>query len=90
MENQNQQQQGIVENPTAPEPTVKKVEKGDMTKAPPWCNFMRGHVYAVNGWWYRCVGYTPQFEVVLKVVGPTSDTKKKFRARGIPLQKIAP
>ena len=72
----------------AGETTVKKIEKGDMTKAPPWCNFMRDHLVAVNGWWYTCVGYTPQFEVVLKVHSPTSETKKRFRAAGLPFPKL--
>lgn len=70
------------------EPTVKKFEKGDMTKAPPWCNFMREHIIPINGWNYKCIGYTPNFEVVLQVVGPTSKTKKKFSDHGLPMPKF--
>lgn len=69
----------------APEPAVTKVEKGDLVQPPAWCNFMREHVIPINGWNYKCIGYTPKFEVVLECVGPTSATVQRYKKAKIPV-----
>lgn len=91
MENQNQfaTTDGIrIDAPLgadAPAPEVKQIEKGDLVQPPAWCNFMREQVIPINGWNYKCIGYTPKFEVVLECVGPTSSTVQRYKKAKIPV-----
>ena len=77
-----QEEQKDWHNATPPDPAmqVKKIEKGDVIQAPPWCRFQVNEVIPLKGFNFRCIGYTntPKFEPVFQCVGPTSKHEKEM------------
>lgn len=64
-----------------PQEAPKPVEK---VKAPDWCVFTAGETFPLRGFNFECIGYTKNFEVVLKAVGITGKEAKRrgFLRRG--------
>lgn len=53
----------------------KKIQE-QMVNAPPWAVFSKAERIPLKGFWFKVVGYTQKFEVVLQCVGATKKNRK--------------
>jgi hypothetical protein len=58
------------------EATAEKAPKG-MIQAPDYCRFQKGEIIPLKGYRWQMLGYTDDFMMVLKCVGPTGKEIKK-------------
>lgn len=70
------------QNPCPPDPALAKepVKKEQTVEAPPWAVFRRGEFFAMKGWNFNFLGYTPDFALVFKCEGMTAGERKRRAA----------
>lgn len=54
-------------------------EKEKTVQAPPWANFRVNERIPIKGFWFKVVGYTKEWKVVLECVGDTGKSRKAGR-----------